>query len=172
MSIIFLGVDPGINGAIAIGRCTDRGSDLRLEILQTFKIPTYKRQDRNRGQASIDTKLLNHMVRKWVDGHEGMAFLEDVHAMHRQGVVSMFRFGEAKGILQGILVANGCDCIPVSPRAWKKWFNLSSSDKKQSVSLANEFFPYLSVKDHNIAEAVLILYYGVHSLYKGQLQTV
>ena len=95
------------------------------------------------------------------------AVVEDVHAMPKQGVTSMFNFGYNKGWIMGLLYANGVHTQLVSPQRWKKAFSLDG-DKKKSVDCARRLFPGVSLfatprckKPHDgIAEALLMAEYG------------
>lgn len=67
------------------------------------------------------------------------------------------------------LLMSGIGVKTVTSGAWKRHFNLTGKDKKDSIKLAKQFFPSLSllptekskVDDHNMAEALLILKYGI-----------
>lgn len=79
--------------------------------------------------------------------------------MPKQGVVSTFRFGEARGILLAVFSLLNSEIVLVPTREWKKSLNLSQ-DKKDSLLRASQLFPDINIANHNQAEALLILYYG------------
>ena len=143
--MIYIGIDPGKNGGIALLSNTSDfidnfvySEDAILEVLK---------------QAS-----------KYVDK---ICYLEHVHAMPKQGVSSTFNFGMNFGFIQGVLKAY---CIPyelVTPQKWKKEFSCTS-DKNTSIEVCKRLFPSVNLKatdrckkDHDgMAEALLIAEYG------------
>jgi crossover junction endodeoxyribonuclease RuvC len=103
-------------------------------------------------------------------------FIEKVHAMpafgkdkngndKRQGITSMFRFGEGFGLWIGIIAALGLPCTQVAPQTWKKALMAGMPDKDASRQRAQELYPQCvkdlsRKKDHNRAEALLLAHYG------------
>lgn len=157
--ITVLGVDPGIRGAIA--RATYDSESCKVEDVVCARLPTIGIKSKaGRNQQHLDTDSLSQLLRDWVSSRSSVAFVEDVHSMPNQGVVSMFRFGEAKGIVLGILSALFCRCIPIGPRQWKKKLGLTK-DKADSVLLAKKLYPDCVISNHNNAEALLLLHYGI-----------
>jgi crossover junction endodeoxyribonuclease RuvC len=147
---VFIGVDPGAKGAIAwliedfiiVSDCpVDKGGRVdhaRLhELLQSQNVPFRKR----------------------------VAYIEHVHAMPGQGLVSMFSLGgNYNSWLQG-LACNYIDVKEVSPKSWKYKIGVTA-DKQTSVDKACELFPSYKhlftgpkggLKDGR-AEAVLLAY--------------
>lgn len=70
--------------------------------------------------------------------------LEKVHAMPRQGTVSMFTFGEGYGWLKGVLDTLSIPYQEVSPVKWKKEFELNS-DKTTSIEVCQQLFPGINL---------------------------
>ena len=95
------------------------------------------------------------------------AVVEDVHAMPKQGVTSMFNFGLNKGWILGLLYAYNIPTELVSPQKWKKMFSLNG-EKQKSIDCARRLFPKVNLfatprckKPHDgIAEALLMAEYG------------
>lgn len=93
--------------------------------------------------------------------------LERVGPMPKQGVTSMFKFGENFGFIQGLLTANRIPFELVTPQKWKKEFQITS-DKNSSIAVCKRLFPDVSLrrtdrckKDHDgIAEALLMAEYA------------
>jgi len=87
--------------------------------------------------------------------------------MPKQGVASTFTFGEAYGVAKGIFYALNIPIELVTPRRWKKEFDLTS-DKNESLDMARMLWPdsdKFKLKKHDgRAEAALIAMYG----YKSQ----
>ncbi len=152
--MIYIGIDPGKNGGIAvIGK-------LSLE---------------NYCGASVysDSELLN--VCELFKGNPCICYLEHVHAMPKQGVSSTFNFGMNFGFIQGVLKAYGIPYELVTPQKWKKEFSCTS-DKNTSIEVCKRLFPNVNLKatdrcrkEHDgMAEALLIAEYGRRH-YNGSL---
>ena len=98
---------------------------------------------------------------------ECVACVEQVHAMHGQGVSSMFSFGKAAGFIEGVLSANRIPFQLVPPKKWKKEYSLGN-DKNQSIAVCKKLFPTVSLlstprctKDSDgMAEALLMAEYA------------
>ena len=141
--MIYIGVDPGKNGGIAI-------IDSDGVIAFPFS----------------EERLLIEL-----DGiaqeYECVCYLEHVHAMPKQGVSSTFNFGMNFGFIQGVLKAYEIPYELVTPQKWKKEFSCTS-DKNTSIEVCKRLFPNVNLKatdrckkDHDgIAEALLIAEYG------------
>lgn len=153
--MIYCGIDPGLNGAIAL---YDGGTG---EILHAFDVPLKKVQGR---KPALDYLSL---VERFSDlPSPGKSVIEQVGAMPGQGVSSMFRFGEAYGALTMLLAAERGDYFKVTPQKWKKTLKLEGLDKEAVVRRAIDLFGESASrflkrkKDHNRAEAMLLAYYG------------
>jgi len=59
--------------------------------------------------------------------------IELVHSMPRQGVKSMFTFGEKLGWIQGFLDALEVNYTMVKPQQWQKLLKVSSGSGKQGI---------------------------------------
>lgn len=152
-----LGIDPGLSGAIAFyaGR-----SELRINDVLTF--------DATRGRQ-VDVYKVVSEFREAVNHYSIQhAFIEQVSAMPKQGVSSMFKFGTVYGTLQGIVASFGIPTTFVTPQKWKK--SLSVPAVKDAARLrASQLMPqhidwWPRKKDHNRADAALIAYYGASKL--------
>lgn len=152
MSTAYLGVDPGLNGALAV---------LRGAVVKTYDMPTHL----IKGKKRPDVAGLNDMLAGIVLLEEPrLAVVEDVHSMPKQGVVSSFTFGHVTGVLHAALGAAKIPMHLVSPASWKRVMRLSR-DKDASRQLASRLFPACSAqwarkKDDGRAEAALLAYYG------------
>lgn len=56
--------------------------------------------------------------------HPHVCCIEQVHALHGNGVTSSFNFGTTYGWLLGMLDAIGISYQPIMPQRWKKEFGL------------------------------------------------
>ena len=151
-----LGIDPGLNGALAI---LDDGT------LEVFDVPAVEARTRGR---EVDWSE----VARWIDaaGHIDQAIIESAGAMPQQGVASMFKFGFVCGGLRGIVAAHFIPVTDVTPKKWKGALAVPKA-KDGARARASELFPTYShlwqrVKDDGRAEASLIALWGVRMLLK------
>lgn len=144
-----IGVDPGKSGAIA-------ALDLAGRLLDVADMPVVG--------PIISATLLDEIVHNWADPlilpPYGVAVIEDVHAMPKQGVSSSFSFGRSLGVAEGVLAGGGWSVRYVSPAKWKRAMGLTA-DKGVSRRRAIELWPdkakaFARVKDDGRAEAALI----------------
>ena len=148
----FLGVDPGLNGALAT---------FGPHGIETYDMPTFDIT----GKQKIDIKLLDDILRGIVAVREPcLAVVEDVHSMPKQGVASSFSFGFVTGVAHALLATHRIPVHLVSPASWKRLMGLSS-DKDASRQKASRLFPGAAAqwsrkKDDGRAEAALLAYYG------------
>ena len=127
------GVDPGLEGAIAI-----LGDD---NTLRCFNMPTFELAKKPKGiRRLVDDVAVMRILRNRVRIRH--AFIEQVHAMPGQGGVSMFNFGEGFGIVKGVTAALEIPRTFFDPLVWKKYFRLSKGDKESSRLRATEIFPH------------------------------
>lgn len=153
---ILVAIDPGVNGAIALD-CYGK--------VAVCDMPTVRKKN---GKREIDIQQL-----LWILPYSGRAIIEDVHSMgKRDGSVGSFTFGRAKGIVEGICWTRQLELTYVSPQKWKSALGLTNKGQKLSKSELKELsrldaitlFPTLKdelkrKKDHNRAEALLLLHY-------------
>ncbi|WP_288074307.1 hypothetical protein [Pseudomonas sp.] len=147
-----LGIDPGCTGALAI--LDDSGDATGHLPMPTVKVGTKSRVN---GAA----------VAAWMreQGDIQHAYLEQVGAMPGQGVSSMFTFGHAAGVVEGILQGLGVPYTLVTPQAWKKRAGLIGQDKDAARSRAIQLWPGMRVLDlkgkgQAVADALLIAKFG------------
>ncbi len=148
------GVDPGLTGAIALLHDDGR-------FFGVFDMPTMaKGSGKKRCVNAADlSKILS-------DQHEMTVkvVLERVSAMPKQGVSSVFSFGESYGVCRGVVAALGIPLEQVTPQAWKKKFSLIGKDKDAARTLAIETWPLAPLsrkKDQGRADALLIAKFGL-----------
>ena len=149
---MIVGVDPGKTGALAL--LSDTGNLIAVEDMPVVG-------------PIISPVLLAEIVHNWIDPFAeppyGTAVVEDVHAMPKQGVASMFSFGRSLGVAEGVLAGEGLAIQYVSPAKWKRALGLTN-DKGASRRRAIELWPHLGtrfarVKDDGRAEAALIAWW-------------
>jgi len=144
-----IGVDCGISGAIALLNDND-------SFIAVYDMPvmagTGKRQQVNGAELA---KILKHVG--------GVAYVEKVYAMPKQGVSSMFSFGTSYGIVLGVLAALGIPVVLVTPQSWKKRAGLTGKEKDAARALAQQLYPIAELgrkKDIGRADALLIARFG------------
>jgi crossover junction endodeoxyribonuclease RuvC len=129
---IYLGIDPGVNGAIAFYRV---GSNkLKIEDMPTFKQKVGKKE-----RKQIDSKQLVKIIKSLKKINH--AFVEKVNAYPQQGVVSVFNFGYSYGVIIGILAGRSIPITYVLPRKWKEDINLQTKkiSRKRPTTNKKEF---------------------------------
>ncbi|MFB4628984.1 crossover junction endodeoxyribonuclease RuvC [Enterobacter kobei] len=147
-----LGIDPGCSGALVI--VTEQGGYIDHLAMPTIKVGTKSRVN----GAAVAAWLRQHSI--------AHAYLEQVGAMPGQGTASMFTFGHAAGVAEGILQGLNIPYTLVTPQAWKKSAGLIGSDKDAARSRAIQLYPELraldaKAKGQAIADALLIARHGI-----------
>ena len=150
-----IGIDPGLNGAIAVLE-----NNKVKEIFDVPVMPEGKKNKRQLNSAQL-VKMLNDIS---YNKEETVVVVENVSAMPGQGVTSMFNFGQTFGAIKGICAALGLPIFFVRPAKWKKHFDLINSSKDASRTKVIEMYPSISPrltkkKDVNKADAILIARY-------------
>jgi crossover junction endodeoxyribonuclease RuvC len=150
-----LGIDPGLTGAVAyyFHEAPDR------VIAEDMPVAA----------GMIDCATLAARIRQMAPG---LAIVERVASMPKQGVASTFKFGASYGAVRGVLATLQIRIHLVTPRVWKKNFRLSS-DKEASRALALRLFAaspehFSRKKDHSRAEASLLAVYGASLDFGGR----
>ena len=142
MSII-LGIDPGVNGALAL-----LDTDTRRVTCHDMPGTT----------EALHDLLMSLPVVK-------LAVLEQLHAGPKMGATSIARMFEGYGILKGALAWLSIPTQTVRPSQWKPALNIPA-DKTAARRRAAEFFPddahqWRLAKHDGRAEAALIAWFGV-----------
>ena len=152
----YIGVDPGLSGAIAF--ITGTGSYTVFDIpIMAKGSGTVKNEINANGMRQILQKTITL---------EPVAMLERVNAMPGQGVSSVFSLGDSFGACRSVLACTDIPTFYVTPTEWKKHFKLTS-DKEDARALAIKLYPQaeLHLKKHiDRAEALLIATYLKHKV--------
>ena len=151
----YIGIDPGISGAIAVLDFDGNVTIYDMPIMQY----TVGKKTKNR----IDLVGVRNLLRDRANsGHS--VFIEEVNAMPGQGVTSMFNMGYGLGALHAIFICLYLRTVRVRPQMWKKEFGLVKKDKSDSIRIAQDLFPMADItlkKHHGRAEALLLAAYGM-----------
>lgn len=114
----------------------------------------------------VDKRVSPHLFAELVrrlkneSGEECTFVVEKVAAMPKQGVHSVFVFGQGYGVVLGVLAALRCRVGLVSPAEWKRQMRVTA-DKESCRQKALELLPEAvdvlqRKKDHGRAEALLL----------------
>lgn len=156
--MLYVGVDPGVSGAIAF---LYPRAPVVID-MPTLQIKTGKKTKNMLDAATLATILGQDIMPMHV-------YVEDVHPMPKEGTVSSFSFGVSNGIIIGILAAYKIPYTKVTPQRWKKlMLDGMPKDKGASIARALQLFPSLSnqlitkrgAKKDGRAEALLIAVYA------------
>lgn len=140
--MLYIGIDPGASGAFAV-------VNERCEAVAYQKFADQTERD-------VWDALKAHTLGDDV----GLALLEQVSAMPKQGVSSTFKFGTSYGFLRGLLTASACPYEMVLPRKWQSAIGcLSKGDKNVTKAKAQQLFPAVKIT-HAIADALLLAEYA------------
>lgn len=144
--MVYIGIDPGKNGGIAWIKDSGKAEAERLNI------------------DSLATLLRVITAQNAIPS---ICYVERVHSMPKQGVVSTWSFAMNYGFILGTLRAVGIPSEVVQPAVWKRAMGVTA-DKRTSIRRCKELFPDIDLKatarcrkDHDgMAEALLIAEYG------------
>jgi len=157
----FIGVDPGLSGAIA-AYCPDN------ENLIYFATPTLEITRNGKKKRAFDHQELARKMDEIVDligaNNIKRVVIEKVGAMPGQGVSSMFSFGTSYGAVVQAIADHFLRIEHVTPQVWKKAMKVTA-DKDSSRARASQLLPrhcgaWSRVKDDGVAEATLMALYG------------
>lgn len=161
--MLIIGIDPGCSGAI-VALDTDNGS------FKYLLMPTIEIGKSTRVSGSEVAHFLRECISNTVHAYNNChVFLERVGAMPGQGVTSMFTFGHAAGVVDGVCSALSLPITLVTPQAWKKHCGLIGTDKDASRSRCVQLYPdvadlHKKGKGQAISDALLIARYGSATL--------
>lgn len=135
---IYIGIDPGQKGAVAI---IDSGGDFYIERVSIYDMPLLPNKE-------VDVREINAILsdNNPKDIYPWFCILEKAQPMPKQGVKSVFNYGVGYGEIKATLKILGIPFIEVAPRVWKKHFSLGK-DKKEAVVKTLKLFPQLSMND-------------------------
>ena len=154
-----MGIDPGFSGALAV-----LDSDLKIEFVMDMPIiKVGKKRELDEARLSVIFKMWRS---KSINGA-----LEKSQTMPNQGIVSSGRYMASYGFLRGLCVGNGIPYHLIQPQTWKKAMMPDmGKEKGASIQKVSQLYPELSltrVKDHGIADAILIARYLKLSISNG-----
>lgn len=157
----FLGVDPGLSGALALLGPT---GSLQIEDMPTLQLKKGPKQKRY-----LDYQAIARLVDSWASPDlpgTVVAAIEQVGAMPGQGVSSTFDFGRTYGALKMALHSQFIRVLDPTPTQWKRAVGIpTGAGKDQSRAVASNLFPrfahlFARKKDDGRAEAALLAEYA------------
>ena len=150
--MLVCGVDPGASGALAVlrdGQVTDL---LDMPVGQIMVGKTKR--------SRISPELLGHVVRGLLP--LDVVYIEEVTAMPKQGVSSVFTFGQAHGLVLGAFTALGVRVVRIRPQSWQMVMKARGDPRPRALELHPYLAPKLKRKlDAGRADAVLIAHAGM-----------
>lgn len=158
MSLLTIGIDPGLSGALAI--LNQAG-----EIVALADLPVI----RDRSLAWIDASRMQSLILGALEGRRAGAIVERVSSMPGQGIASAFQFGVGFGSVLGVLQALHLPIVLVTPAVWKHSYGLGK-DKKAALHKARLLHPMAELhlaKHHGRGEALLIAGYALSLMRKA-----
>lgn len=139
--MIFLGVDPGCDGAATV--INQSGAVMAVLAF-----------------GSSTESDIARSVMDFASWGNIFGVLEQVHSMPGQGVSSTFKFGKAYGFIRGVLIAVGIPFEDVTPQTWQRELKcLTGGDKNISKGKAQQLFPGVKVTNKT-ADSVCIAEYA------------
>lgn len=105
---VFIGIDPGQGGAVAI---------IDGDMITVFDTPL--KIVEKTGKKDYDIAAMSDIFRPYLK-RKVIACEEAVFSMSAQGVSSVFHFGRGKGLWEGILWAFQFEVHMIAPQTWKK----------------------------------------------------
>jgi len=162
----YIGIDPGLTGAIAI-----LNIDKRVLFCHDLPITTVPKGSKDK--PILNANLLYKLLMKF---SPCKIAVEKVHAMPGQGVTSTFNFGKSYGIILASIDIAESEYLAVTPQAWKKMQGLIGTDKEAAVALAIKKYPEAASsltrkKDHGRADALLICDYLIETTSSSNSHT-
>lgn len=156
----YIGIDPGVNGAIALW--VPARSRLVIEDMPTLAI-----ERAGSKKKTIDVVRLAHAIRLMcasLTDPIGLALCEMVSTRPGQGIGTAVSTGWNGGVAYGALVAQLVPARIVAPAKWKREMRVTS-DKDHARLVASQIMPtfapqWARVKDDGRAEAALIARYA------------
>ena len=163
MSHLFIGVDPGLMGAVAALDETGRlifAQDTPIIAVHRGKTPKGNVKTRHLYLPTAMADILVENLLKDVERPDNVIVgVENVHSMPAQGVSSTFSLGRGLGLWEGIIAALRLPVEMIEPAVWKRAMGIpAGSDKRASVELALRLFPSAPIKrtQDGRADAVLL----------------
>lgn len=172
-----LSADPGLSGALAF-RDTTTGAleviDMPVRVLSVKRVRVKKGKHKGKMRDKERRAVCGRSIADFVERVQpDFAIVEQVASRPKQGVVSVFSFGEAYGSVVAAIEAMNVTVHRVSPTVWKRRAGLIGLPKSASLTLARKKWKkatsVLKLKKHEgRAEALLIGDYAENEKKSGR----
>ena len=114
--MLTIGIDVGLSGGIAVATWRDGG--MVPGMLDLHAMPVIAS---GAGKRRVDDRALGDMLGALaIAGGVALVAYERVHAMPKQGSVSMFSFGRSLGVVEMALAILRLPNVAVEPNRWKR----------------------------------------------------
>lgn len=151
-----MGIDPGLDGCIAIHNVT--ANTFHLQPVPTVKL--------NANRRELDPSEIFGMLPLF-DVTE-LVVVEEVNADPKFGSGSSFTFGKGFGMILACVKIAGLPLLRVRPQQWKgKMLEGTDKSKEAAIQRVQQLYPKLNLcttkpttPSHDAAEAVLMALYG------------
>jgi crossover junction endodeoxyribonuclease RuvC len=160
-----IGIDPGLDGAIALYDGRD---------VQIWDMPTLNAGAK--GKRIVDRAALFDLVSRLADTAPALAAVEQGIGVRRQSAHAACEYGKSCGYAELAVVGNRIPIRDVPPKVWKDHFRISGvTDDKARKALArrkaSELIPnaremFARECDHGRAESALLALYAFHTCTK------
>lgn len=164
----FIGIDPGLSGALALYDPASGSLDVRD--MPVFVVPKAGGSGK---RTELDVFGIAAIIDEW-SVLRLRAYVEQVGATPQMGVTSAFSFGGSYWAARMACAAHFIPTETVAPQRWKRALNVKGgADKTDAVrARASALLPQHSAfwtraKDDGRAEAALIALYGAQSLSRS-----
>lgn len=151
---LIIGIDPGLKGGIAL---MDEGIPRAV-----WKMPVIKSGTKTILNLQALKSIFDECIS--IAGDSGcLVVLERVHAMPKQGVVSVFTFGEGYGVMKGMATAYNLGLMEVRPTEWQSEILQGvpkDLGKKRSIAFCLGRFHTLGMLGDGETDALCIALYG------------
>ena len=154
--MLIAGIDPGVNGAIAV---------LDSENTDSVALLNLKKTTINNIHNWLHSQLRFRGSEIWV---------EDIHSMYGMSAKSNFSFGRNLGTILTITeLLKGIPPKTVTPKVWQKYVGVTTKGKaikKQVAKIAQYLYPQAELHGKRgglldgRSDALMIAYYGLHNL--------
>lgn len=164
MSIIIVGIDPGLDGAVAVYTTAEGGKLLYIFDMPTVEVVRGGSKKRRVSGHLLSSELSDVCI---TYGQIRAAYLEQVSARPREAASAAFAFGRGVGVIEGVLATLDIPISDAPPATWTRAMGVKGGKEGAVGSRARaiDAFPeharlFARKKDDGRADAALIAKYG------------
>lgn len=170
---VFIGIDPGLSGALAVLTADDVVLVGDFPVIEAAsertrhdkRDPTAKPKRVTGIKRMLDEGSLVNAVELIDDWTKVKSVaIERVGPMPRDGAISAFNFGFTTGLLNGILAARHWPRLAVAPAVWKRELQIPADKSAARLAAIRRWpaaAPSLTLKKHDgRAEAIWLAHYA------------